>query len=66
MGGVLTISGYGRQQQRQQHGRIAAVDGELLRRWRPGHRRLRTALNCGNRVEDRGAHQDPDASKQAF
>jgi hypothetical protein len=39
-----------RQQQRQQHGRIAAVGGERLRPSRRGHRRLRTALNCGSRV----------------
>jgi hypothetical protein len=32
----------------------------------PGQRRLRTALNCENEFEDRGAHQDPDTSKQAF
>jgi len=39
-----------RQQQRQQHGRIAAVMGELLRRRHPGQERLRTALNCETRV----------------
>jgi hypothetical protein len=32
MWGVLTTSGYGRQQLRQQHGRNAAVYGERLRR----------------------------------
>jgi len=30
----------GRQQQRQQHRRMAAVDGERLRQERPGSRRL--------------------------
>jgi hypothetical protein len=54
IGGVLTISGHGRQQQRQQHWPIAAVYGQLLRRWRPGRRRLRTALNCEMEFEDRG------------
>jgi Lrp/AsnC ligand binding domain len=47
----------GRQQERQQHGRIAAVGGERLRWRRPGQRRLRTALNCGTEFEDRGGYE---------
>jgi hypothetical protein len=41
---------YGRQQQRQQQGRIAAVGGEQLPCRRRSRRRLRTALNWENRA----------------
>ena len=34
---------------------IAVVGGELLRPSRRGHRRLRTAVNCGNRFLKTGA-----------
>ena len=40
----------GRQQQRQQHHWIAAVGSDRLRQGVPARRRIRTALNCGNRV----------------
>jgi hypothetical protein len=41
---------YGRQQQRQRHHWIAAVGSDRLRQGVPARRRVRTALNCGNRV----------------
>jgi hypothetical protein len=41
----------GRQQQRQQHRRIATARGELLRRRRSGQPRLPTTLNCQTEFE---------------
>jgi hypothetical protein len=54
----------GRQPQRQQHRWIAAVCGVRLRWKCKGHRRLRTALNCQNRAEDRVPN--PRKSKTAW